>query len=494
MDEGSRDNLRTFLTLIATGREPPMDELWRGAEEQVVKKAGDEFERLLIKSGVDVEGAVSEWFAGSVLSKNIKKVEHERLEKFLIIIAKRNVTRVKMSRLGVGMKMSLTLLLGYMDIITDLLVAKSYYEVEDYTTAYGIAGCALLAILLQAVVTFFQYGAKHVPERLGRTFVALVGLGPLVEGANVWTGKEDPELVCKGPQMYAIIKAFDIAFESIPESIIQIGGLLNANSENNVKMIHIIGVFSSMVAGAFIMTDGNFGMILNKHLGSPGDPYYKWISKVGDRPKHRQMLGMFLFNACYFAQFVFTMSLFAKAFNSDNFYLDLETGMDSYAFSLGLAAIGFAMFMYYCSDNFDRGLFWKPKSGKERTKDCWRDEQIWEKKFTTKDEEIYKGWIEEFHPAYLPFPEMTAWISENLVTKYENKTAERPEWMVGKNEGKFIKRIVVLYEWRRDYVNGALARLFGRNGEDLELGVEGQLSFIKRKKSFKGLGGRVKPE
>lgn len=92
---------------------------------------------------------------------------------------------------------------------------------------------------------------------------------------------------------------------------------------------------------------------------------------------------------------------------------------------------------------------------------------------------------------------MTAWISENLVTKYENKTAERPEWMVGKNEGKFIKRIVVLYEWRGDYVNGvngALARLFGRNGEDLELGVEGQLTFIKGKKSVRGLGGRVKPE
>lgn len=52
MDEGSRDNLRTFLTLIATGREPPMDELWRWAEEQVVTKVGDEFERLLIKSGV----------------------------------------------------------------------------------------------------------------------------------------------------------------------------------------------------------------------------------------------------------------------------------------------------------------------------------------------------------------------------------------------------------------------------------------------------------
>ena len=64
------------------------------------------------------------------------------------------------------------------------------------------------------------------------------------------------------------------------------------------------------------MTDGNFGHILNEHLESPGDPYFGWISKIEGWEKRRQMFGMFLSNACYFAQFVFAMSLAARALGS----------------------------------------------------------------------------------------------------------------------------------------------------------------------------------
>ena len=78
------------------------------------------------------------------------------------------------------------------------------------------------------------------------------------------------------------------AFESIPESIIQMGGLLNANYEA-IQLIQIIGIISSIVSGAFIMTDGNFGFILSHYLASPGDPYYGWISKNGGWEKRLQM-------------------------------------------------------------------------------------------------------------------------------------------------------------------------------------------------------------
>ena len=78
--------------------------------------------------------------------------------------------------------------------------------------------------------------------------------------------------------MYAFMKAAKIAFESIPESIIQIGGLLQTK-RGDILGIQIVGVISSIVAGAFIMTDGNFGFIARKNLSSPGDPYYGWISK-----------------------------------------------------------------------------------------------------------------------------------------------------------------------------------------------------------------------
>ncbi|GMI04275.1 hypothetical protein TrLO_g11514 [Triparma laevis f. longispina] len=180
-------------------------------------------------------------------------------------------TRVlmKIARIGVATKLLMTLSMGYMDILTDFLVAQSYYDVKDFSTAYATAGFAVFAIASQAMVTFFQYGKKPWKERFGRTFAALLGFAPLVEGFSLWTGKEDPDMLVSGPMMYAWTKGADIGLESIPESIIQVNGLLKQDY-GDIKTIQIIGVISSIVSGAFIMMDGNFGFILSKYLSSPG--------------------------------------------------------------------------------------------------------------------------------------------------------------------------------------------------------------------------------
>ena len=81
---------------------------------------------------------------------------------------------------------------------------------------------------------------------------------------------------------------------------------------------------------------------------------------------------------------------------------------------------------------------------------------------------------------------MTKWL-ENMAAKYEDKTMKRPEWMMaGENEDKFIKRIVTIYKWKgsnEEEVNEALNKIFGKSGADLEVGIEGQMTFIKKKAS-----------
>ena len=79
-----------------------------------------------------------------------------------------------------------------------------------------------------------------------------------------------------GPVMYACTKAIEIAFESIPESIIQANGLLSA-LEGGIKDFQIASVGSSIAAAAFIIMEANFGFIQSKSLESPGNPYYGWI-------------------------------------------------------------------------------------------------------------------------------------------------------------------------------------------------------------------------
>ncbi|GMH83329.1 hypothetical protein TL16_g09560 [Triparma laevis f. inornata] len=538
--------------------------------ESIVK-----FERV-VGEGTDLREAVSGWLGESVeAAEGMDEEEREVNLQILLGMAKRYkavARREQMAHAGVAVKIGFTLFLGYVDVITDFLVAQSYYEVGDYTTAYATAGFTTLAITLQAAITFWQYGKKSKRERFGRTLLAMLGLGPLVEGAAVWTGKEDNDLVISESMMYASIKAFEIAFESIPESIIQVGGILKADY-GNIKGIQIIGVISSVVAGAFIMTDANFGFILSKYYITPGDAYYWWIPKKGGLRKKLQMFGMSLFNACYFSQFVFAMSLLGQASSSDSmlsnpatinncvfpfffwawyymlscavpmliaanptelgpevfagimvwrlltnggviylalgclgengYYLSLTTGMTVYFFSLGLAGLGLVLFFLNCDTSFDKSLFWRPKSGKQATREKWSDEQPWKRGIQDKDEERWAT-LMRYHPIYLPFEMVTPWICEDLVKKYEEgdggeNGVERPFWMTGENEEKFLKRIIKCYEWlgeereRDRMVNGALKKLFGRRrksaGAKLEVGLGQHLILIQgRKGSRRGSG------
>ena len=80
--------------------------------------------------------------------------------------------------------------------------------------------------------------------------VPVVGTYRLVVGAEL---DENSTFIAKPIFLYLGIKMNELVFESIPESIIQILGLLNASS-GDIQTIQIVGVLSSIVSGAFIMT------------------------------------------------------------------------------------------------------------------------------------------------------------------------------------------------------------------------------------------------
>ncbi|GMH54137.1 hypothetical protein TrLO_g12809 [Triparma laevis f. longispina] len=120
--------------------------------------------------------------------------------------------------------------------------------------------------------------------------------------------------------------------------------------------------------------------------------------------------------------------------------------MMGYGVSLGLAVVGLAMFFRNSDPSFDRSLFWRPRSGKQHKRDCWKDEHMWKKIVLNKEEERWLM-VKRQHPIYLPFDEVTPWICEHLVEKYEDKSVERPEWMNAATSSNFIKRIAVLYRY-----------------------------------------------
>ncbi|GMH64394.1 hypothetical protein TL16_g03953 [Triparma laevis f. inornata] len=284
------------------------------ATKEHCKEVSEQYLIVVRNSGGDVETDVRKWVQTSFPTEHMTPSETENITHILVFIAIQIRVLMKMSRIGVAVKMGLTLCLGYVDILTDFLVAKSYYDAGRFDTAYATGGFAVMAIVLQGVLTFFQ---KNFKERFWRMSTSLLGLGPLMEGASVWMGKEDTDSLLTPSVMYAVMKAIEISVESIPESIIQVVGLLKAKSTSDIQTIQIVGVISSIVSGAFIMMDGNFEFVLSRYLDSPGNPYWGWINKQGAWKKQRQRFGMFLFNTFYFLQFVFSMSLFTLSFSSN---------------------------------------------------------------------------------------------------------------------------------------------------------------------------------
>lgn len=92
---------------------------------------------MVINSGIDIGQDISSWFETSLPTNNLTIVEKENQKKFLIEIAKRYRTLAKMNRIGVAVKMLLTLSLGYFDVLTDFLFAQSYYDAGEVETAYA---------------------------------------------------------------------------------------------------------------------------------------------------------------------------------------------------------------------------------------------------------------------------------------------------------------------------------------------------------------------
>ncbi|GMH98078.1 hypothetical protein TrST_g10770 [Triparma strigata] len=169
-------------------------------------------------------------------------------------------------------------------------------------------------------------------------------------------------------------------------------------------------------------------------------------------------------------------------------FLGQSTGMGIYAATAVGACLGLLIFMMNCDENFEKALFWRPKSGTQHVLDSCQSKTIRKTFCKTKDDEIWLLWVESVHPAYLPFDFITKWICEDLVDKYTgmNNLEERPEWMIGDKEALFLKRIVTIYTWYGNEadlraVNEAIFKLTGKSGDDMKPkpGIKGMMTFIK---------------
>ena len=54
-------------------------------------------------------------------------------------------------------RVSYLLILSYIDLVTDMLVCKDYWDNRRKQLAYASGGCIMLVLFVLSLTTFFQY-------------------------------------------------------------------------------------------------------------------------------------------------------------------------------------------------------------------------------------------------------------------------------------------------------------------------------------------------
>ena len=190
------------------------------------------------------------------------------------------------------------------------MVALAYRNLKKPEICFSMLSLVAFGVLCQAIVTYFQYREKPAKERILSLMAALLGLAPLHQGYNVWTGHVDDEsigdLLVPPPVLFGVLKGLEIAIECIPESVLQTGAILSLSreelaAEETQLSLLLVGMFSTFLGASYIMMDANFTMMKSKRISNPGDRFYRWIP--WDSTKHNLCkVGMTAFNLGYMFQ------------------------------------------------------------------------------------------------------------------------------------------------------------------------------------------------
>ena len=191
--------------------------------------------------------------------------EGEVLARELLIgLAPKIKPSLKLARIGLGVRMLLSMVLTYMDLITDFLVLKEYGEGGEGMRKYLHISIAILAVsTLVNVFAAWIANKKKGTKAIGKgVVVALMQLNPLVHGLNVWRGVEQSEDDAMPPIfMFLMVRMGELIFEVMPETVLQLFVIYHTK---DISWTSTISILSSVVSAAFIMTDNS--MMYERHV------------------------------------------------------------------------------------------------------------------------------------------------------------------------------------------------------------------------------------
>ena len=182
----------------------------------------------------------------------------EALTKLVLIdLADRIKPGVKLARIGLAVRVLLSIVLTYTDEVTDAIVLKKYGEGGEETRKYFHISIAILATpTLINILMAWIANKKKGSMAIGKGVIfAVMQLNPIVHGLNFWSGVEVNEDDTVHPFMLFIcVRMSELIFEVMPETILQ---LYVINHTEDISRLAIFSILSSVVSAAYIMTDNS---------------------------------------------------------------------------------------------------------------------------------------------------------------------------------------------------------------------------------------------
>ncbi|GMI58843.1 hypothetical protein TeGR_g8145 [Tetraparma gracilis] len=263
----------------------------------------------MIKGSKNIKNSVKGWCA-AFLPPADAVVPVRFLQRLLASIAVDNVTTLKLARWGAALRLGGLLVMSYQDVATDVLVGKSYYDNGDERSArisFGILG---VSVFFHVLINYAQNIKKKAPARILGLVQAALFLTPLVESYNHWTGKEQDMDEVTSPIILLILsRAVELVVESVPESVLQLGIVLDNPASATFTMK--FSIFASLAAAGAIMTETNISYELsgmNKQVrGRDSHPFYGLIP-AGKVPLTLLHLGLAAFHIGYLATSLITIT------------------------------------------------------------------------------------------------------------------------------------------------------------------------------------------
>ncbi len=161
--------------------------------------------------------AVTVWFEskfpqrllGGEHENDIMQGVLENIMQVLVDVGESIRPAMKMARVGVFAKIFVSVSLTYSDIISDILVTKSYYERGMMTWFRMSAALIITALVVQFAFVYFQYRPGGYKRWVPRVLASILGLSHLLEGYLVWSGSvhQTEETLFKGVVAMGMLKA-----------------------------------------------------------------------------------------------------------------------------------------------------------------------------------------------------------------------------------------------------------------------------------------------